>query len=119
MANESCHLADGNNAHYNHVMLVLGIWQIVIAALAIVVAIIFGLLGDGHLGGSHALNLSLKLSTNEPYRSPEGLIIAKNCRAMSRQSQIRPARWLERICQSLTHLAKFHRQCQSTQMQGC
>jgi uncharacterized membrane protein len=44
-ANESDHLAGGYDAHYNQVMFVLGAWQIVVAALAIIVAIIFGLLG--------------------------------------------------------------------------
>jgi hypothetical protein len=47
--NESCHLANGNDAHYDHAMLTLAVWQTVIAALAIVVAIIFGLLNGGHL----------------------------------------------------------------------
>jgi uncharacterized membrane protein len=47
--NESCHLANGNDAHYDHAMFALAVWQTVIAALAIVVAIIFGLLNGGHL----------------------------------------------------------------------
>ena len=48
-ANESCHLVGGSNAQYDHVMFALALWQTVIAALAIVVAIIFGLLNGGHL----------------------------------------------------------------------
>jgi hypothetical protein len=55
-ANESCCLTGGSDASYDHIMFVLGVWQIVIAALAIIVAITFGLLGDGHLCGSHALH---------------------------------------------------------------
>lgn len=48
-ANESCHLVKGNDAHYDHVMFALALWQTVIAALAIIVAIVFGLLNGGHL----------------------------------------------------------------------
>jgi hypothetical protein len=58
-ANETCHLASGYDANYNHIMFVLGVWQSVIAALAIVVAITSGLLGDGHLGWSHVLHSHL------------------------------------------------------------
>lgn len=47
--NESCHLNDGDDTHYNHVMLVLGVWQTAIAALAIVVTITFGLINGAHL----------------------------------------------------------------------
>jgi hypothetical protein len=47
--NESYHFASGNDAHYDHAMFALAVWQTVIAALAIVVAITFGLLNGGHL----------------------------------------------------------------------
>lgn len=47
--NNSCHFDIGNNAHYDHVMFALALWQTVIAALAIVVTIIFGLLNGGYL----------------------------------------------------------------------
>lgn len=48
-ANESCHFDNGSDANYDHVMFALALWQTVIAALAIVVAITFGLLNGGHL----------------------------------------------------------------------
>ena len=48
-ANESCHFDSGSDANYDHVMFALALWQTVIAALAIVVAITFGLLNGGHL----------------------------------------------------------------------
>jgi hypothetical protein len=55
-ANESCHLVGGSNAQYDHVMFALALWQTVIAALAIVVAITFGLLNGGHLRVCPALH---------------------------------------------------------------
>lgn len=47
--NDSCHIASGSDTHYDHAMFALAVWQTVIAALAIVVAIIIGLLNGGHL----------------------------------------------------------------------
>ena len=42
--NESCQLIGGYDDHHNHAMFVLGIWQAVIAALAFLVTIVFGIL---------------------------------------------------------------------------
>lgn len=53
--NESCHLTNSNDAHYDHAMLALAVWQTVIAVLATLVAIIFGLLNGGHLRTSQVL----------------------------------------------------------------
>jgi hypothetical protein len=47
--NESCRFDNGNNAHHDHAMFAFALLQTVIAALAIVVAITFGLLNGGHL----------------------------------------------------------------------
>jgi uncharacterized membrane protein len=53
--NNSCHFDSGSDAHYDRVMFALALWQTVIAALAIVVTIIFGLLNGGHLRTFHVL----------------------------------------------------------------
>ena len=47
--NESCRFDNGKDAHYDHDMFAVALLQTVIAALAIVVAITFGLLNGGHL----------------------------------------------------------------------
>ena len=43
-ANESFQLIGGYDDHHNHAMLVLGIWQAVIAALVFLATIAFGML---------------------------------------------------------------------------
>lgn len=53
--NDSCYITSGSDNHYDHVMFALAVWQTVIAALAIIVAIIFGLLNGRHLRAFQAL----------------------------------------------------------------
>jgi len=55
-ANESCHIAGGFDDHYNHAMFVMGVWQTVIAALAFLATIAFGIFNGGYLRASCALH---------------------------------------------------------------
>lgn len=49
-SNQSCCPVGGYDTHHNRAMLVLGVWQAVIAALIFLVTIAFGILNRRHMG---------------------------------------------------------------------